>query len=74
MKNSKVAEHDDLAPRTLDLTKAVRGKYYARMQEGTNVILLDPELLDAFPDSKSVNEALHSLRRIAQRSSAARTG
>jgi hypothetical protein len=46
----------------------VRGKYYARMQEGTNVVLIAPDLMDTFPDSEAVNEALRSLKRIADRS------
>ncbi len=63
---------DDLAPRPLDLSKGVRGKYYDRMQAGTNIILLAPDLLDTFPDSYSVNEALRSLKKIATRTSAPR--
>ena len=59
---------DPLTPRPLDLSKAVRGKYYDRMQQGTNVVLIAPDLLDTFPDSESVNEALRSLKKIAARS------
>ncbi len=79
MKNSKPAPelpvpelNDDLAPRPLDLSTAVRGKYYDRMQAGTNIILLAPDLLDTFPDSEAVNEALRSLKKIAARTSTAR--
>jgi hypothetical protein len=73
MKNSNAAleldnlEADPLDSRPLDLSKAVRGKYYDRMQEGTNIILLAPDLMDTFPDSDSVNEALRSLKAIAAR-------
>ncbi len=73
MKNSNAAleldnlEADPLESRPLDLSKAVRGKYYDRMQEGTNIILLAPDLMDTFPDSDSVNEALRSLKAIAAR-------
>ena len=42
----------------LDFSKGVRGKYYQRMQEGTNIVLLAPDLMDAFPDSDAVNDAL----------------
>ncbi len=67
-KNSKpVSSRDPLAPRALDFSKAVRGKYCDRMQEGSNIVLLAPDLLDTFPDSDSVNEALRSLKRIADR-------
>ncbi len=53
---------DELAPRALDWSKAVRGKYYERFQEGTNLIVLAPDLMDTFPDSESVNTALRSLK------------
>lgn len=59
---------DPLTPRRLDLSKAVQGKYYRRMQEGTNIVLIAPDLLDTFPDSESVNEALRTLKKIATRS------
>ena len=44
-----------------DFTNGIRGKYAARYRRGTNVVLLDPEIAAAFPDSKSVNDALRSL-------------
>lgn len=67
----KSPELDPLAPRPdLDFSKGVRGKYYDRMQAGTNVVLIAPDLLDTFPDSDAVNEALRSLKKIATRTSA----
>jgi hypothetical protein len=54
----KATELDPLAPRpTLDFSKGVRGKHFNRMQQGTNIVLIAPDLLDTFPDSESVNEA-----------------
>jgi len=50
-----------------DFTGGVRGKYVDRYRQGTNVVLLDPELVEAFPDSKSVNDALRALVAIAAR-------
>ncbi len=45
-----------------DYSKAVRGKYYKRiLAEGTNVIMLEPDIAEAFSDSASVNDALRSL-------------
>lgn len=42
-----------------DLIKSgERGKYADRYKEGTNVVLIDPDLLELFPDSESVNRAL----------------
>jgi hypothetical protein len=50
-----------------DFSGGVRGKYVDRYRQGTNVVLLDPELAEAFPDSKSVNDALRALVAIAAR-------
>jgi hypothetical protein len=50
-----------------DFSAGVRGKYVDRYRRGTNVVLLDPELAEAFPDSKSVNDALRALVTIAAR-------
>ena len=44
-----------------DFSKGVRGKYAKLYKEGTNVVLLEPEVARAFPDSKSVNKALKKL-------------
>ena len=63
-----VPELDPLAPRSnLDYSKGVRGKYSNLLKQGTNVAIIDPDLLDTFPDSKSVNEALRFLKRLAAR-------
>lgn len=60
----KDIELDPLAPRPgLDFSKGIRGKHYAQMQAGTNLILFAPDLLDTFPDSEAVNEALRSLKK-----------
>jgi hypothetical protein len=50
-----------------DFSGGVRGKYVDRYRRGTDVVLLDPELAGAFPDSKSVNDALRALVAIATR-------
>jgi hypothetical protein len=54
--------------REYDLTKlkgGVRGKYFRRYSEGTNLVLLDPDIADAFPDAKAVNDALRVLVNVA---------
>jgi hypothetical protein len=53
-----------------DLSKlkgAVRGKYHERFKFGTNLVLLQPDVAEAFPDSVAVNEALRALLRVAAR-------
>lgn len=44
-----------------DFSKGVVGKYAARYAAGTNVVLLDRDLAQIFPDSQSVNNALRRL-------------
>lgn len=44
-----------------DFSEAVRGATAARYAQGTNVVVIDPEILDVFPTSTSVNEALRAL-------------
>jgi hypothetical protein len=50
-----------------DFSGGVLGKYVDSYRRGTNVVLLDPELAAAFPDSKSLNDALRVLVAIATR-------
>ena len=49
------------------MTGGVRGKYVERYRTGTNVVLLDPDVAQAFPTSDAVNEALRLLMQIAQK-------
>jgi hypothetical protein len=54
---------DDLRPE-YDLSQlkgGVRGKYYHQATAGTNLVLIERELADVFPDSESVNRALRLL-------------
>ena len=39
----------------------VRGKYAKRSREGTNIVLLAPEVIEAFPTEDAVNEALRGV-------------
>ena len=50
-----------------DLGRGVRGKYYREYTKGTNLVLLRPEVAQAFPTSEAVNEALQSLINVANR-------
>ena len=44
-----------------DCYKGARGKYAARFAEGSNVVVLDPDVAAAFPDAKAVNDALRKV-------------
>ena len=59
---------DDLRPEyRVDYSKAVRGKYYKRiLMEGTNIVVLEPDVAKAFPDSASVNDALRVVLKAGQ--------
>lgn len=49
-----------------DFRGAVRGKYYERYQQGTNVVLLDPDVAKVFRDAAAVNDALRLLVSVAE--------
>jgi hypothetical protein len=51
-----------------DFSKGVRGKYASHFAEGSNLVILAPDVAEAFPDSESVNAALRMLMQVAQRS------
>ena len=55
-----MSDKDTLRPEySADLiTSGVRGKYASRYREGTNVVVIEPDLHKIFPDSEAVNRAL----------------
>lgn len=59
---------DDLRPEYdfSELSKAVRGKYAKQYQKGTNLVLLDQDVAEVFPDERAVNEALRLLMTLAK--------
>lgn len=57
-----------------DFTGGVRGKYAKRYAEGTNVVVIDPDVAEYFPDHESVNEALRGLKAIIKRQKRAAKG
>jgi len=63
MKRIESEEEDELRPEYgfSQMKGGVRGKYVERYREGTNLVLLDPDIASAFPDAKAVNDALRSL-------------
>jgi len=66
----KKIKTDELRPeyRREDLGQGVRGKYLESHRAGTNLVLLSPDVAEAFPTEEAVNEALRSLIKLAQRS------
>ena len=45
------------------ITGGVRGKYARRSGSGANLVLLEPDVAEAFPTAAAVNEALRALMR-----------
>ena len=59
MKGKRLGQTTHAIEVSLGFFKAVRGKYYRRLlKEGANVVILEPDVADAFRDSASVNAAL----------------
>lgn len=58
---------DDLRPEYdfASMKGGVRGKYVKRFREGTNLVLLEPEVAQAFPTDAAVNEALRGVLNTA---------
>lgn len=44
-----------------DFSRGVRGKYAARLKPGGMLVVLDPDIAEAFGDAKTVNRALRTL-------------
>ena len=50
-----------------DFSGGVRGKYAKRYAEGANVVVIEPDVAEYFPDHDSVNESLRSLVSIMKK-------
>ena len=69
MKKKPDDDRDEMRPE-YDLTKLKfvgRGVYAERYRSGTNIVLLDRDVREAFPDDESVNEALRVIAKAAKR-------
>ena len=68
MKKTK-SRSDELRPeyKLSDFKKLERGKYYERVKERSNLVVLDPEVAAVFRNSAAVNEAVYSLIEVGLR-------
>lgn len=58
-----ITDNDDLLPE-YDLGRlkgGIRGRYYEHFGSGANVVIIDADLAETFPDSEAVNDALRDL-------------
>jgi hypothetical protein len=71
MKKAKNRSGDELRAeyKRSDFGGLVRGKYVERLRTRSNVVVLDPEVAELFPNAAAVNAALRSLVEIARRAS-----
>ena len=67
MNKAETERPDELRPeyKRSDLGPIVRGKYADRIKEESNVVLLEPDIEQAFPNDEAVNNALRSLLELA---------
>jgi hypothetical protein len=64
---ARKTKHDDEMRSHYDFSGGERGKYAARYAQGTNVVVLAPDVAAMFPDSIAVNEALRTFVRLSAR-------
>jgi hypothetical protein len=65
--NMKRRQKDPDMLEEYDFSKGIQGKYAKRYQEGTNVVVIEPDVAKFFPDHDSVNQALRSLAEIIKK-------
>ena len=63
---SSEAEPSDGMLREYDFSGGIRGKHHRSFKAGTNVVFLDSDVAEVFPDSDSVNRALRLLLGLAK--------
>jgi hypothetical protein len=64
--STRKAETDIPVLKREQLGKGVRGKYFRQFSQGSNVVVLQPEIFKAFPTSEAVNQALASLLTVTR--------
>lgn len=67
MKKATSKTTDPAMQENYDFTGGVRGKHARRYAQGTNVVLLEPDVAKAFPNAAAVNESLRALAGILRR-------
>ena len=59
--------HDPDMLKEYDFRRGVRGKYAKRYASGANVVVIDPDVAEYFPDHESVNQSLRGLVSIIRK-------
>ena len=63
---TRSADRDTMRPE-YDFSKGIRGVTAARYAAGANIVVIDPDVLDVFPDGKSVNDALRAFAPVIRK-------
>jgi hypothetical protein len=71
-RRERKADRDSMRPE-YDFSAAVRGATAPRYSKGANIAVIDPDVLDVFPDGDSVNQALRALAPIVRQQGHAAT-
>lgn len=66
---SEMRDEYDFTPD--ELRKGIRGQFAARYKEGMNLVPIDPDLREIFPDAESVNQALRAMASVIRARTAA---
>ena len=65
-RSRRSTDRDTMRPE-YDFSKGIRGTTAAKYARGTNVVVIDPDVLDVFPDDDSVNDVLRALATVIRR-------
>ncbi len=66
MSEESEADTEGMRPE-YDFSGGVRGKYAKRFHQASNIVALDPDVAERFPNSEAVNQALRALADIQDR-------
>jgi hypothetical protein len=61
--NTRAKKYRDTMRSEYDFSGAVRGKHFRAYQEGTNIVVLEPDVAARFKNSRAVNDALRAVLR-----------
>ena len=69
MRKASSRKREQMRPEyRFDYSRAVRGKYFARLvKEGSNVVVLEPDVAESFRSSEAVNQALRTLLELSEK-------
>jgi len=64
LSNSEREMRDEYEFTPEELRKGIRGQFAGRFKEGVNLVPIDPDLREIFPDAEAVNQALRAIATV----------